>query len=40
MDSTLGNEVFKLYSDDECQICGKLIKFDAEVFITLIPANK
>lgn len=35
--STLNSKLFKLFSGDECQICGKLNDFDAEVFITLVP---
>lgn len=38
--STLGNKVFKLYSNDECQICGKLINYDAHVFIVVKPVSK
>lgn len=38
--STLDNKVFKLYSGDECQICGKVKDFDACVFVVLKPVNK
>ena len=35
--STLDNKVFKLFLNDEMQICGKLNDYDAKVFITLVP---
>lgn len=32
--STISSRIFKLFAGDECQICGKLNDYDAEVFIT------